>query len=645
MVIWPFTAILIIASYLVLFFSVRGRIHSVEAEARTREELSRALVEYSPRGIHFYTVDSAGRLIFTGYNPAADRMLGIDHSKLVGKTLEEAFPPLAATEVPARYRAAALEGISWSTEQVDYTDGVIRGAYEVVAFRTKTNSMAAIFSDIAERKRAEVELQNQRAFTAALLDSLPGIFYLYDYPSLRMRYWNRNHETELGFTADELRDRHILEWHVPEAKAAVLAAVERVMQESASKIEAPLVAKDDSRIPYLLTGTRFESEGKTFLMGVGIDISDRVAAEEKLRLLNAELENRVMERTRELSDANKTLEGVLSELKNSQERMILTEKMVALGQLVAGLAHELNTPLGAILSASATCSESVATLADLFTLYRSFDDEESRVFTRLLEGIGLTCLGGAGGSEDRKLCKRYRAVLERMGMERSALLADQLVDLGYSDQEGELIELAQLSRFPMIVDAAYRIASVIQSNLIIRTAADKAAYFVQALKTYSRQESSGALSSADVRIQLETVLTILRNSIKGNVEVVRRFGDVPPVPCYPDRLSQVWMNLISNSVQAMEYRGRLELVVEPIRDGQAVAVSVIDDGPGIPKEIQGRIFEPFFTTKIAGEGTGLGLDICRRILGEIGATIDFESEPGRTRFTAVLSMSDGAKSE
>ncbi len=127
--------------------------------ARCSESERRAanLIEASPMGVHMYDLQSDGRLVFVGANPAADRLLGVDNSQFVGKTIEEAFPPLRDTEVPERYRRAAANGEPWVTQQVDYQDGRIAGAYEVYAFQTKPGSMAAFFLDITARLRAEQE--------------------------------------------------------------------------------------------------------------------------------------------------------------------------------------------------------------------------------------------------------------------------------------------------------------------------------------------------------------------------------------------------------------------------------------------------------------------------------------------------------
>jgi PAS domain S-box-containing protein len=129
------------------------------------------------------------------------------------------------------------------------------------------------YHDISDRKRVEQENQFERRFAEQLLESMPGIFYLYTYPELRLTRWNRNHETLLGFDRAEMQDRSVFAWHRPEAKDAVQAAIEAAMEEGVNRIEAELVAKDGRLIPFLVTGVPFESEGRRYLMGIGIDLS------------------------------------------------------------------------------------------------------------------------------------------------------------------------------------------------------------------------------------------------------------------------------------------------------------------------------------------------------------------------------------
>jgi PAS domain S-box-containing protein len=130
-----------------------------EAALKESEELYRKMNENSPLGMHFYKLDSNGRLVFTGSNPAADKLLGVDNSQFVGMTINEAFPPLTQTEVPQRYRDAAAKGIPWSTEQIAYQDRHIAGAFEVRAFQTMPGNMVAVFADITARKQAEEEIR------------------------------------------------------------------------------------------------------------------------------------------------------------------------------------------------------------------------------------------------------------------------------------------------------------------------------------------------------------------------------------------------------------------------------------------------------------------------------------------------------
>jgi PAS domain S-box-containing protein len=131
-------------------------------------------------------------------------------------------------------------------------------------------------------KREEKILQEQ-SFTKALLDSIPGIFYLYTYPELRLVRWNKQHETLFGFRADEMKERHVLDWHPPENKDTVLASLENFMEAGQASVETPLLTKDGRRIPFLLTGVKFERDGQIFLIGTGADVTERKKAEDDLK--------------------------------------------------------------------------------------------------------------------------------------------------------------------------------------------------------------------------------------------------------------------------------------------------------------------------------------------------------------------------
>ncbi|HOV65282.1 MAG TPA: HAMP domain-containing sensor histidine kinase, partial [Spirochaetia bacterium] len=167
---------------------------------------------------------------------------------------------------------------------------------------------------------------------------------------------------------------------------------------------------------------------------------------------------------------------------------------------------------------------------------------------------------------------------------------------------------------------------------IINESSQKAVGVVSALRSYLSQEKSEE-NVVDISADISRVLTLMHNMLKHGINVQTKLTPVMVLGS-SDRLSQVWMNLIRNAAEAMKFKGVLEIRTEI--QGENAAVSVIDSGPGIPEEIRERIFEPFFTTKKEGEGIGLGLDICKRIVELHRGTISFQSRPGRTEFLVLI---------
>jgi len=237
--------------------------------------------------------------------------------------------------------------------------------------------------------------------------------------------------------------------------------------------------------------------------------------------------------------------------------------------------------------------------------------------------------------EKRQARRALTRQLEAYNISNADTLADTLVDLGILEDSAFIASLIQAQDGEKVLNLAYQISSVQRSANTIKTATDRAAKVVFALKTYARYDHLGNPIEANIIEGIETVLTLYQNYIKQGIDVIRDYPDsLPAILCYPDELNQVWTNLIHNALQAMNYQGTLTINV--INQSDRVLIQITDNGGGISPEIQSKIFEPFFTTKPAGQGSGLGLDIVKKIIEKHKGTIEVKSVPRETTFTVCL---------
>jgi len=291
-------------------------------------------------------------------------------------------------------------------------------------------------------------------------------------------------------------------------------------------------------------------------------------AEEQLKNYSQNLENMVEERTVELKKA-------LADLQNTQSQLLQSEKLASIGQLAAGVAHEINNPVGFVKSNLGTMNEYRQDLTKLLDQYRMLE-----------------------ATLDKEV--RENGCIQK-ALENIQSVKDE-IDLGFiMDDYSNVINES--------FEGMARVAKIVSD-----------------LKDFAHMDKA-ELEHADLNKGIESTLNIVWNELKYKAKVIKHLGKIPLVKCYPQRINQVFMNILVNAAQAIEDKGEIRITTRA--DNGHVDIKISDTGKGIPPEALPKIFDPFFTTKEVGKGTGLGLSMAYNIIQKHKGTIEVQSEVGK----------------
>ncbi len=521
-----------------------------------------------------------------------------EDGRTVSSAIELALTRLAENNALLQSADERLLANAAVAEQLVAYDGAMRSFLrDAQAFTTRQNALAEALRALQEEsplvvqdlRRFNLRIQSQNAFSLAIdiIDFATG--------------GGGGNTVQLTQRIDALRNDPTVEAQAPGRLDALADAATAVIEEHTAA-EAALVKISGSRIVdtlWALSNEILNDNRRTvsraerarlllsvcavlLLLGAGyamfrLQTSYRALnkSNRELEKVNNSLEERVADRTAELSK-------LVDELKEKQVQLVQAEKMSSLGELVAGISHEINTPLWYLMSNSTVLQERMEDVSRF-----------SKIAEEMIDAV-----------------KTQTGVKEAVS--RGLIDMQKMLNDGMKDDIDEAKDLIQDS-----IEGLEELTELAQS-----------------LKDFSRLDRARH-GEFNVNDGLDKTLLIAKNKLKNKVTVHKYYGDVPAIHCSPSQINQVFLNLLTNAADAIEEQG--DIVLRTAHEDGKVRISVADTGCGIPPDVMPKIRDPFFTTKEVGKGTGLGLSIVDQIITSHGGKLDIESEPGKgTTITVIL---------
>ncbi|MGK7902071.1 MAG: PAS domain S-box protein [Hormoscilla sp.] len=530
-------------------------------QLQASEARFRNIITNSADGI--FIVDNQGLVKYA--NPAAASLFNTTADELLGKTLFGELVMEVDEEINTRpiYKVGQPDSgparVVQTHVQLLRRDGRTAVA-EMQVVETEWEGHVAVaylvsLRDITDRLRAEEE--RDRFFTLSLdmlcIANFDGYF----------KRINPAWEKTLGYTKEELFAQPFIEFVHPDDRAATIAEIQKIIAGVETISFENRYRCQGGEYRWLLwSATSFPEE--QLIYATARDITERKQVEVALRLSEAKERDRATQ-----------LSKTIGELKQTQGQLVQAEKMSSIGQLVAGVAHEINNPINFIHGNLDHVNQYTQDLLDLLELYQLQVSEPSPEIAALREAIDL-----------------------------EFLMAD----------------------LPKVLDS-------------MRMGTDRVREIVRSLRNFSRVDQA-EVKAVDIHEGIDNTLLILQHRLKASggkkqIQVVKEYGDLPPVECYSGQLNQVFMNILSNAIDALDSARDHQqqpsiCIASEMLENNHVVIRIADNGSGIPPEILNRLFDPFFTTKPVGKGTGLGLSISYQIVVEKhGGLLKCQSEPGQ----------------